>query len=190
MTSGARALLAALFACNVALAQPSWGIHELMRDLRAVKTIDASFVETKHLSALSAPLELSGTLAYRAPDRLEKRTLHPIREQLLLQGDTVTLDDGRRKRSFSLERDATMRAFVESIRATLAGDGETLSRYYDIALSGNAAAWRLALTPSEPAVQTLVSEIRIAGRHAWVDTFEVRQASGERSVMSISRTAP
>ena len=77
MTTGVRALLGLLCAFNVALAQGDsaapWGLPELMAELHAVSSVRAKFVEKKYLHALSAPLELSGTLAYEAPDRLEKQ---------------------------------------------------------------------------------------------------------------------
>lgn len=190
MITGASALLTALCACNVALAQSDakgpWGLPELMQELQAVSEVRAKFVETKYLSALSAPLELSGTLAYRAPDRLEKRTLRPRAERLVLEGDTLTLEDSKRRRSYALDRNPPVRAFVESIRATLAGDLQTLERFYDVAFSGDRRGWRLVLVPTDSAMQSFVREIRIGGHQAWVASIEILDAGGDRSVMAIS----
>ena len=121
MTTGASWLFAALCVANAALAQPKtgWGLPELMQELRAVKSAHGQFVERKYLAVLSAPLELSGTLAYTAPGRLEKRTLQPRPERLLLEGNTLTLEDQKRRRSYALEQNPPVRAFVESIRSTL-----------------------------------------------------------------------
>ena len=44
-----------------------------------------TFVEQHFLAMLDRPLESSGELLYDAPDRLEKRTLRPKPETLLLE---------------------------------------------------------------------------------------------------------
>jgi hypothetical protein len=191
MTTGVSALIIALALSHAAPAQSEvrWGLPELMQELRAVKSAQGKFVERKYLAALSAPLELSGTLAYTAPGRLEKRTLQPRAERLLLEGNTLTLEDQKRRRSYALEQNPPIWAFVESIRSTLAGDLETLNRFYDVRLEGERSAWRLTLRPSEPSMQSMVSEIRIGGRGAWLEAIEVLDASGDRSVMTITRDA-
>jgi outer membrane lipoprotein-sorting protein len=191
MTIGGSWLLAALCLSHAAVAQPDarWGLSELMQELRSVKSARGKFVERKYLAVLSEPLELSGTLAYTAPGRLEKRTLQPRAERLLLEGNTLTVEDQKRRRSYALDQNPPVWAFVESIRSTLAGDLETLNRFYDVRLDGERSAWRLTLKPSEPAMQGMVSEIRIGGRGAWVDAIEILDAGGDRSVMTITRDA-
>jgi Outer membrane lipoprotein carrier protein LolA-like len=189
MITGASALRAVLCACSLAWAQNEWRLADLMRDLRAVRAVRATFVETKYLNALSAPLELSGRLVYRAPDRLEKHTLKPVDERLLLEGDLLTIEDSKRRRSLRLERNPPVRAFVESIRSTLAGDLQTLQRFYDVDFSGDRGRWRLVLAPTDADMQSLVREIRISGHHAWVGTIEIVDAGGDRSVMTISPEA-
>ncbi|HEX9433682.1 MAG TPA: outer membrane lipoprotein carrier protein LolA [Burkholderiales bacterium] len=191
MTTGVSALIIALALSHAAPAQSEvrWGLPELMQELRAVKSAHGRFVERKYLAALSAPLELSGTLAYTAPGRLEKRTLQPRAERLLLEGNTLTVEDHKRRRSYALEQNPPVWAFVESIRSTLAGDLETLNRFYDVRLEGERSAWRLTLRPSEPSMQSMVSEIRIGGRGAWLEAIEVLDAGGDRSVMTITRDA-
>jgi hypothetical protein len=191
MTTGVSALIIALALSHAAPAQSEvrWGLPELMQELRAVKSAHGKFVERKYLAALSAPLELSGTLAYTAPGRLEKRTVQPRAERLLLEGNTLTVEDQKRRRSYALEQNPPIWAFVESIRSTLAGDLETLNRFYDVRLEGERSAWRLTLRPSEPSMQSMVSEIRIGGRGAWLEAIEVLDAGGDRSVMTITRDA-
>jgi hypothetical protein len=191
MTTGVSALIIALALSHAAPVQSEvrWGLPELMQELRAVKSAQGKFVERKYLAALSAPLELSGTLAYTAPGRLEKRTVQPRAERLLLEGNTLTLEDQKRRRSYALEQNPPIWAFVESIRSTLAGDLETLNRFYDVRLEGERSAWRLTLRPSEPSMQSMVSEIRIGGRGAWLEAIEVLDAGGDRSVMTITRDA-
>lgn len=199
MTAGsgraARALVVLVLAgCATAVsaatvASDGWGIEDLMRALGQVKSSKARFIERKHMAILSAPLELSGTLAYTAPGRLEKHTLSPHRESFVLDGDELTLEGGERnrRRTLQLQDNPAIQAFVESIRSTLAGDLATLHRFYEVGLEGSERQWRLKLKPREPDMQRVVNEIRISGSHDWVSRIDIDETGGDRSVMTITR---
>lgn len=194
MTTGVRAAGAALLALSVIAApaqgaEAGWGLVDLMRSLQAVKSSRARFVERKELAILTEPLESSGTLVYRAPGRLEKHTLVPERESMVLENGRLVLENAERgwRRSFALHEHPVIWAFVESIRSTLAGDLATLRRFYDVELEGGEPDWRLLLRPREPAMKTVVDEIRISGSGSWVSRIEVREAGGDCSIMTISR---
>ena len=96
------------------------------------------FIEQQFLAVLKRPIESSGELRYDAPDRLEKRTLVPQQETLLLAGGVLTIERGERRRVLDLHRYPQILPFVESIRATLAGDRAALERVFQ---SSSPAAW-------------------------------------------------
>lgn len=178
-----------LAAALPARAAGDWDIARLMETLARTKASEAKFVERKYIALLDAPLESSGELSYVAPDRLEKRTLTPKPESMLLDGDTLTLERGGRKRSLPLSAYPEIGALVDSIRGTLAGDHQALARSYALALEGDAAHWTLTLTPSEPRMAQYVQKIRIGGSRGEVTMVEVFQADGDRSLMNIERSA-
>lgn len=167
-----------------------WSLADLMQQLGQKKAGTATFVEKKYIAMLKQPLESSGELAFTAPDRLEKRTLKPKPEAVVLEGNKLTLErsDGR-KMSVNLADRPEVSAFVESIRATLSGDRSALERYYSAALSGGSEQWQLNLTPIQPRMQKVISQIRIAGGHAQLRTIEFLQADGDRSEMTITSTS-
>jgi outer membrane lipoprotein-sorting protein len=131
---------------------------------------------------------LSGTLVYMAPDRLERNTLLPKPESMVVDRDTLTLESkgGQQRRTLALHDYPAIWAFVESIRGTLAGDRQSLDRFYRVTLEGKADRWRLLLTPTEPAMQALVSSIRIDGGGSRIDRIEIYEADGDYSVMTVN----
>ena len=194
MITGARRAARALAACAALLAAGTaagaeWGLEQLMQELAQVKTTRARFIERKHTELTNAPLESSGTLVYTAPDRLEKHTLKPRQESLLLEKDRLVLENKARnqRRTFVLQEHPEIGAFVESMRSTLAGDLATLKRYYQVGLEGDERQWRLTLKPSDARMQKVISEIRIGGSRVWIDTIEILETLGDRSLMTISR---
>ena len=187
-------LLSAASICSSGMASAQtnaatdWDIKQLMQSLGQVKTARGRFVERKYLSILSTPLEFSGTLVYTAPGRLEKRTLLPKPETLALEQDRLIIENPARneRRTLVLQDYPVIWAFVESIRSTLAGDLQTLNRFYRVTLEGNAGQWRLLLIPSEPRMQAMVSEIRISGSKNRLNAIEIVEAEGDRSVMTVT----
>jgi len=166
-----------------------WGVSQLMQTLKQVESARARFVEKKYMAILNTPLEFTGTLIYAAPARLEKHTLRPKAESMILDRDSLTLENKEKnqRRTIALQDYPVVWAFVESIRSTLAGDLETLNRFYRVSLSGDAERWRLTLQPTESTMQKAVKEILIGGSGNSVTSIEFREAEGDRSVMSISR---
>ena len=172
----------------VTAAAADWGVEQLMQALAAVKSSRARFVERKHMAILTAPIESSGTLVYVAPARLEKHTLAPRAESLVLDGEDITITSAEpsQRRMLNLQDYPLIRAFVESIRSTLAGDLPTLTRFYQVELVGSERKWRLTLKPSEPEMQEVVREIRISGESNSIRAIETIESNGDRSVMTIT----
>ncbi len=164
-----------------------FGIGDLMHALQQVKSVSGRFVERKFMQVLDRPLVASGMLHYTAPDRLQKVTVSPKRERLTLDGDTLTIEGGPddADRTISLARYPEVGAFVEGIRATLAGDLAQLRRFYEVSLSGDAADWELRLVPKDPDLRKLVLAIRIAGSGNSIGRVVTEEAGGDHSEMSI-----
>ncbi|MEO8629377.1 MAG: LolA-related protein [Betaproteobacteria bacterium] len=180
-------LLVSAFATTCADAQNAdgWGLEQLMTQLGRVQRSNAHFVERKYMKVLKTPLELSGTLVYESPGRLVKRTLKPKPESMTVDQDVLTLERKGRERVLRLQDYPVLWAFVESIRSTLKGDLAQLQAFYTVALTGDAQRWQLSLTPKDPKMNALITAIQIGGGSGKVDTVEVREAKGDRSVMTI-----
>src|ERR1700680_5254059 len=74
----------------------------------------AEFIEQQFLAVLDHPIESSGELRYDAPDHLEKRTLSPRPETLVLAGGVLLVECGGRRRGLGMHRDPQIQTFVES----------------------------------------------------------------------------
>ncbi len=165
-------------------------ISQLMDSLAEHPQGAATFTEKKTISILEQPVESSGELLFIAPARLEKRTLKPRPETMVLDGDTLTLERGRRKHVLQLRDYPEVAAMIESIRATLAGDRQALERAYHLALDGSAERWTLVLTPLDPKVGAVIARIRMEGVKDVVRSVEILQADGDSSLMTIEKRAP
>jgi hypothetical protein len=143
------------------------------------------FIEQQFLAVLKRPIESSGELRYDAPDRLEKRTLKPRAETLVLTGGVLTVERAHSKRVMDLHAYPQVLPFVESIRATLAGDRGALERVFRLEFAGSVSRWTLTLAPLESKVKQSVSQVRIDGVRDQLLKVEIRQPDGDRSLMTL-----
>jgi hypothetical protein len=166
-----------------------WGLDQLMRGLAQTRSGHASFVEQKSIAMLDKPVESSGELFYTAPDRLEKRTLKPRPESMVLERGTLTIEQKGKRHVLPLQNYPEVAAFIESIRGTLAGDRAALERTYKLSLEGDEQGWTLELLPIADRMKKVIERIRIAGERHELRTIEIRQADGDSSVMTITQIA-
>jgi hypothetical protein len=168
-------LLLALFlhgAPVVASADPparveDFGLPQLMARMQALHSASARFVERKFVHML-------------------KQTMAPAPASVTVEGDrlTVVQPDGR-TRTLSLSDSPEIGALIASIRATLAGDTATLTRYYAPMLSGGADRWSLALEPRDERLRKLLTMIRIRGEGSIIRSIETVEHDGDRTEMTI-----
>jgi outer membrane lipoprotein-sorting protein len=184
-------LAAALVALAVwsPAALAAWDLQQLMDTLAQTRSGRATFVEKKHIALLDRPVESSGELLYTAPDRLEKRTLKPKPESMVVNGGELLIERGRQKYQLQLQAYPELAAFIDSIRGTLAGDRGALERSYRLSLEGSAERWTLQLEPVEPKMQAVIQRIRIGGVRNQVRSIDITQADGDSSSMAIEQVA-
>lgn len=175
--------------CIAPIAQAEeFQLPQLMQMLSRNKSGAATFTEKKYLGIITEPVVSSGELAYTAPDRLEKRTLKPIPETLILNGDRLTIARlNKRPHTVSLEEHPEVSSFIASIRGTLAGDLSMLEKHYTLKLTGTSDRWQLLLTPRQVDRDAIFSGIRIAGSHGDLNTIDMMQSDGDHSEMLITR---
>ncbi|WP_104655481.1 outer membrane lipoprotein carrier protein LolA [Ralstonia insidiosa] len=179
-------LAASLLASTVHASDVSgWTLDRLMSTLAHNKSGRATFTETKTLSIAAQPIESSGELVFVAPDHLEKHTLRPKPEHLVIDGNTLTVERNQRKFSMPLGQYPELAAFIESIRATLAGNRYALEAVYKVAISGRGDDWTLTLTPIDARMQKVVSAITLDGTRDVLRSVAIRQADGDHSLMRL-----
>lgn len=176
-----------------ALATPAmaagWDLDQLMASLAKNRFGRATFVEKKFIAMLDEPVLSSGELNYAAPNRLEKHTIKPKAESMVIDGDVLQIERGKRKFTVQLRDYPELAGFIDSVRGTLAGDRKSLERLFRLQLEGEAEQWTLLLSPTEAKMAGTVRQIRIGGSRDDVRSIEIIQADGDRSVTTITRAA-
>ena len=192
-TASARALallgLGLMLSALSPAAFAAWDVQQLMDVLAQNKSGHSTFIEKKYIAILDKPVESSGELVYTAPDELEKRTLKPKPESMVIRGEELFIERGQQKHRLQLQAYPELAAFIDSIRGTLAGDRKALERSYRLSLEGTDQHWTLRLLPLNEKMAASIQRISITGTREQVKSIEIKQTDGDSSVMTIEKPA-
>ena len=161
-------------------------LDQLLTELKARPHRHDRFTERFTTAVLERPLEASGELFYDAPDHLEKRTLKPRTERLVLERRALTIERRHRTYQTTLDEYPQLAPYIESIRATLAGDRSALEGLFHLEYSSHGDEWSLSLAPLAPTLAAEVARIRIEGARAEVRSVVIERTNGDRSAMTLT----
>ena len=188
--AGAASVLFLGGSLSPAAQEEPWDFARLMAQLAQVQATQARYSEVRRVAVLQKPLQLSGTLLYERPALIEKRQILPFSEVIRVEGDWLTVEREGKTRRIALLNEPLVAALVETLRATLAGDGAELERLYSVRVGGTRQRWTLALTPREIEVAGVVKSIGIAGSGSRIVRLEILEPGGDGSVMTIHEKSP
>jgi outer membrane lipoprotein-sorting protein len=175
-----------LVVAGTAWAAPAFDLARLMQLLAERPSSEAPYVERKYSALLSEPVVSSGTLAFRRPDVVEKNMEKPRRESFRIAGQELVFTRNGKAKRLALSSEPLLAAFAASLRGVLSGDAALLGEHYRLALTGTEPDWKLEMTPVDEEITRYVERIVVSGRAGRVAQIEVREASGDRSVLTVN----
>ena len=147
----------------------------------STQSIDARFVQTKHLSLLDEPLVSTGRFRFRRPDhvRLDVETPHP--STILIAGRSVTIP-GLPATEQRAVAESPMAAMFTELGAVFAGNLDHAPAHFTIVARGEGDAIEVTLTPTAADFQRLFRTIalRFAGPDTMVTSMRLDDALGDR----------
>jgi hypothetical protein len=158
----------------------------LLKSLARPAPAVTPFVEVRYSKLLDQPLVVKGQLEYHEDGTLVRAVADPFKERTEIQGETVSiLRAGKSPRKFSLKRAPELRSMLGGFGAVLGGSRESLGKDFNIVVTGEPQAWKLALTPKSPQVEKYVRDIVIQGTQSDARCIVVTQPDDQSSVMLV-----
>ena len=173
-----------LFWVNAAYAD-TFDITHLMQLLGRAPESEVTYTEKKYSSLLAEPIVSSGSLAFRRPDTVEKNMVTPRKERFRIVGEELIMERRGAEKRIPLSSQPLLAAFAASLRGVLAGDAALLRKHYRLTLDGQEPAWRLELVPLDEDISRYVERILVSGCSGRIEQIEVRESSGDRSVLQV-----
>ncbi|MEC9267526.1 MAG: LolA-related protein [Pseudomonadota bacterium] len=185
MISGIRAaLLVALLSWSGAAVADDWGLDELGQALADAPNGRIAFREERSIAFLAAPIIVTGYVA-RQDGRIEKHVVAPKRESVILDGSHMEVESDDGWQSYDIDDHPALRGLATALQAGLTGRFEPAEDLFDIDVTGDRAAWAVTLSPKPGPVAEAIEAIALTGMAARIDTIEIREADGDRSLMTL-----
>ena len=163
----------------------AWDINDLMRLMSENPGGKANFVETHKIAALKKPIQSTGYLIYTPPAHLERKTLTPKPESLVLDGDILRYESQAGIVSLNVKSQSGVGCLVDSILNVLSGNKPRLEKDYTLSLSGTPQRWLLELKPIDQKLSEFISNISISGHGNTVMSFNYIQDDGDKSFINL-----
>lgn len=153
------------------------------------------FRETRNSAFIVTDLVTTGSIEYRQPDYIEKNTISPIVEKIVINGDYVSIEKAARHKAgegvtqvqkYSIQSHPVLATSVASLRAMLGGNLARIRKDFEIELEGSGADWRLNLIPSNPEILKHFDRITLHGRDARIQKVVSVQANGDQSMLDLT----
>lgn len=182
-----QACLAGLLCClaTAARAAPCDSTASCLAVLAAAqastRTVDARFVQTKHLSLLDEPLVSTGRFRFRRPDHVRLDVETPRPSTILIAGRAVTIPGLSASEQQALAG-SPMAAMFTELGALFAGNLEAAPAHFTVEARAAGDAIEVVLTPTAPDFQRLFHTIalRFAGPDAVIQSMRLDDALGDR----------
>jgi outer membrane lipoprotein-sorting protein len=168
-----------LLVASVAWAQQQSPLDRLLSQFASLSAMECHFQEEKHIALLTTPIRSEGTLHYVRPRALVRRTTSPRSQIVLVEGDSLRMNDGGRIETIDLAAQPVVRSFVDTFGQLLSGDRSALDRTYRVELAQTDVAWTLTLTPKISPLDRFLSKIRFFGRGTSLERMVMDEVSGD-----------
>ena len=165
----------------------AFDLNDLQAQLRATPVVRGHFVQQKFLRSLPQPLTSRGDFTLAAGKGLLWLLRTPIAQDLRINANGIS----RRDESGAWQALPQQTGSGRENRlflSVLAGDTSGLQENFDLALTGQADAWQLLLTPRSALLRQIFDTIQINGGKL-VDRIELRETQGDRSVLQMTGAA-
>ncbi len=182
LTLGASVLGALGFVSPAPVSAQAVTLESLLDAFSALPGLEARFREEKRIALLAVPVRSEGRIWFAHPDRLMRRVTSPEASAALIDAGQLRMRAGGRTEELSIDENPVLRGFVESFRAVLGGNRQTLERFYRAVLTpGDDDAWELRLTPRDEALRGFVREIRMRGHGVSIDEMVMVEVNGDQT---------
>jgi outer membrane lipoprotein-sorting protein len=157
-------------------------LGRLLDRFEALEGLECRFREERRVALIAAPLVSEGRIFFDPPGRFLRRTEAPEPASMRIADGELLMVDGDRTERMAVDQNPVLQAFLESFRAVLAGDRDTLERFYRVELTArDGDAWSLRLVPRDAALARFVRDIALDGEGVRIRRMVIREVSGDVS---------
>ena len=179
--------------CLLALAgaaqtpQERQAIQQVSRAAAAIKTMQADFVQTKHLRMLGDKMVSRGRMCYQQSDRLRWEYTKPYAYTFILNGNSVMMSKGGHRDVVDVNRNKVFREIARMMMSSVVGTCLTDSRNFKVSMTVDKQTYTATLLPQKKDVKAMFTRIVLVfnRRTSVVSKVTMYEKNGDRTEITL-----
>lgn len=182
-----------LIMCLLALAgaaqtpQERQAIQQVSRAAAAMKTMQADFVQTKHLRMLGEKMVSRGRMCYQQSDRLRWEYTKPYAYTFILNGNSVMMSKGGHRDVVDVNRNKVFREIARMMMSSVVGTCLTDSKNFKVSMTVDKQTYTATLLPQKKDMKAMFTRIVLVfnRRTSVVSKVTMYEKNGDRTEITL-----
>ena len=182
-----------LIMCLLALAgaaqtpQERQAIQQISRAAAAMKTMQADFVQTKHLRMLGEKMVSRGRMCYQQSDRLRWEYTKPYAYTFILNGNSVMMSKGGHRDVVDVNRNKVFREIARMMMSSVVGTCLTDSKNFKVSMTVDKQTYTATLLPQKKDVKAMFTRIVLVfiRKTSVVSKVTMYEKNGDRTEITL-----
>lgn len=167
--------------------QERQAIQQISRAAAAMKTMQADFVQTKHLRMLGEKMVSRGRMCYQQSDRLRWEYTKPYAYTFILNGNSVMMSKGGRRDVVDVNRNKVFREIARMMMSSVVGTCLTDSKNFKVSMTVDKQTYTATLLPQKKDVKAMFTRIVLVfnRRTSVVSKVTMHEKNGDRTEITL-----
>lgn len=167
--------------------QERQAIQQISRAAAAMKTMQADFVQTKHLRMLGEKMVSRGRMCYQQSDKLRWEYTKPYAYTFILNGNSVMMSKGGRRDVVDVNRNKVFREIARMMMSSVVGTCLTDSRNFKVSMTVDKHTYTATLLPQKKDVKAMFTRIVLVfnRRTSVVSKVTMYEKNGDRTEITL-----
>lgn len=139
--------------------QERQAIQQVSRAAAAIKTMQADFVQTKHLRMLGDKMVSRGRMCYQQSNRLRWEYTKPYAYTFILNGNSVMMSKGGHRDVVDVNRNKVFRKIAQMMMSSVVGTCLTDSKRFKVSMTVDKQTCTATLLPQKKDVKAMFTRI-------------------------------
>ncbi len=135
--------------------------QKLGQSTKAVKSIESSFTQIKHLDVFDSDITLKGKFYYKHSNKICLDYTGSLNYIIVINGDKLKITDNGKKSIVNLASNKTMKEMQGMLTACMSGDISLLSSDYELEYFEDSKNFLVIVKPKSKVVQKYIKDFHI-----------------------------
>lgn len=167
--------------------QERQAIQQISRAAAAMKTMQADFVQTKHLRMLGEKMVSRGRMCYQQSDKLRWEYTKPYAYTFILNGNSVLMSKGGRRDVVDVNRNKVFREIARMMMSSVVGTCLTDSKNFKVSVETAQQTYTATLLPQKKDMKAMFTRIVLVfnRKTSVVSKVTMHEKNGDRTEITL-----